>query len=77
MIEELQICAFYMCIPGRNFDYGIYYVSEDKPIYFGDPSVTLVEKGNGFSYEKSASYGTKFSYYTEKIEDHFYYYEIL
>ena len=31
---------------------------------------------NGFSYEKKASYGAKFTYYTEKIEDHFYYYEI-
>ena len=25
------------------------------------------------SYEKKASYGVKFTYYTEKIEDHFYY----
>lgn len=76
-IEELIICAFDMCVPGRNFDYGIYYVSEDIPIYFGDPSIQLIEKGSGFSYEKSASYGTKFTYYTEKIADHYYYYEII
>lgn len=76
-IEELSICAFDMCVPGHNFDYGIYYVSEDKPVYFGDPSINLNEKGNGFSYEKPASYGTKFTYYTEKITDHYYYYEIM
>ncbi len=75
-VEELKICTFDMCVPGRNFDYGIYYVSEDEPVYFGDVSITLQESGTGFSYQKSASYGTKFTYYTEKITDHFYYYEI-
>ncbi len=74
--EDLKICAFDMCIPGKNFDYGIYYTSGDKPIYFGDPSLELSPSGNGFSYEKKASYGAKFTYYTEQIEDHFYYYEI-
>lgn len=74
--EDLRICAFDMCIPGKNFDYGIYYTSGDTPIYFGDPSIELSPSGNGFSYEKKASYGAKFTYYTEKIEDHFYYYEI-
>ena len=75
--DELVVCSFDMCIPGRNYDFGIYYVSEDKPIYLGDPSITLLEKQNGFSYEQSASYGTKFTYYTEKIDDNFYYYEIM
>lgn len=75
-VEELSICAFDMCVPGRNFDFGIYYVTEDRPVYFGDVSITLTENGNGFSYEKSASYGTKFTYYTEKITENFYYYEI-
>lgn len=74
--EELKVCAFDMCIPGKNFDYGIYYTSEDFPMYFGDPSIELTPSGNGFSYEKKASYGAKFTYYTEKIEEHFYYYEI-
>ena len=74
--DELKICTFDMCIPGKNFDYGIYYTSGDAPIYFGDPSIELSPSGNGFSYEKKASYGAKFTYYTEKIEDHFYYYEI-
>ena len=74
--EDVVICSFDMCIPGKNFDYGIYYTSGDEAVYFGDPSVDLTASGNGFSYEKKASYGTKFTYYTEKIEDHFYYYEI-
>ncbi len=73
---DLSICAFDMCIPGKNFDYGIYYTSGDSPIYFGDPSIELSESGNGYVYEKKASYGAKFTYYTEQIEDHFYYYEI-
>ena len=72
----LEICSFDMCVPGRNFDYGIYYVSEDRPIYLGNVSYPLVENGSGFSYEQKASYGTKFVFYTEKIADHFYYYEI-
>ena len=75
--ENLQICAFDMCIPGKNFDYGIYYTSGYDPVYFGDPTLDLQPSGNGFCYEKKASYGAKFTYYTEKIEDHFYYYEIL
>ncbi len=74
--ENLQICAFDMCIPGKNFDYGIYYTSGENPIYFGDPSLELSPSGNGFTYEKKASYGAKFTYYTEKIDEHFYYYEI-
>lgn len=74
--EDLKICAFDMCIPGKNFDYGIYYTSGDSPIYFGDPSIELTPSGNGFSYEKKASYGAKFTYYTEKIDEHYYYYEI-
>ncbi len=74
--EDLFICCFDMCVPGRNFDYGIYYVSQDEPIYLGDPAVSLTQNGTGFSYEQKASYGTKFTFYTEKITDHFYYYEI-
>jgi len=74
---DLTICTFDMCKPGRNFDYGIYFVSEDAPVYFGDTSVTLSPSGNGFSYEQSASYGTKFTFYTEKITEHYYYYEIM
>jgi len=75
-VEELFICAFDMCVPGRNYDYGIYYVSEDQPIYLGDPAKSLVQNGNGYSYEQPADYGAKFTFYTEKITEHFYYYEI-
>ncbi len=74
---DIKLCSFDMCIPGKNYDYGIYYVSHDVPVYLGDPSITLLEKGNGFIYEQSASYGTKFTYYTEKLSEHFYYYEIM
>ena len=74
---DLTVCTFDMCIPGKNYDYGIYYVTNDSPIYFGDPTVSLTESGKGFTYEQSASYGTKFTYYTEKLADNYYYYEIM
>lgn len=73
---SLSICSFGMTRPGSSFDYGVYYVSEDKPIYIGDPTVSLTEKGNGFSCVVSASYGSSFSFYTEKIAPNYYYYEI-
>ncbi len=73
---ELTLCSFGMCKPGRDFDYGVYYVSEDRPVYLGDPGVELEEKGDGYSYTRSASYGSTISFYTEKIAPNFYYYEI-
>lgn len=75
-LEDSIICAFDMCTPGKNFDFGIYFSSEDRPIYFGNPSLELTPSGNGFSYEKKASFGVQFTYYTEKICDQYYYYEI-
>jgi len=74
---DLTVCSFDRCIPGKNYDYGIYYISNDSPVYFGDPTLPLTESGKGFTYEQSASYGTKFTYYTEKLADHYYYYEIM
>lgn len=74
---DMVICSFDMCIPGKNYDYGIYFVSRDSAIYLGDPTIPLAESGKGFTYEQSASYGTKFTYYTEKLSDNYYYYEIM
>lgn len=74
--DGLDLCNFSFSLPSKNFDYGFYFVSEDKPVYFGDFEADLMENGKGFSYEQKASYGVKFTYYTEKIEDHYYYYEI-
>ncbi len=73
---QLFICAFDMCVPGKNFDYGFYYVSEDNPIYLGDPSISLTPSENGYVYYQKADYGTKYTFYTEKVADHYYYYEI-
>ncbi len=77
VVDSLVICTFDLCIPSKNYDYGFYYVSEDKPIYLGDPAIDLTENGRGYSYEQSASYGVKFTFYTEKIKDNIYYYEIM
>jgi len=74
--DGLTLCVFDLCRPNKNFDYGYYYVSVDNPVYIGDPSVSLTPNGDGFSYEKKASYGNSSTFYTEKIEDHYYYYEI-
>lgn len=73
---DLTVCSFDMCIPGKSYDYGIYYTSGNMPIYLGDPAAVLGESENGYVYEQSASYGTKFTYYTEKLSENFYYYEI-
>ena len=75
-VNDLFICVFDLCKPDKNFDYGIYFVSVDKPIYFGDPSMPLQESEDGYSYEQKASYGTRFTYFTKKIADNYYYYEI-
>lgn len=74
--DGLTLCVFDLCRPNKNFDYGYYYVSEDRPVFIGDPSVTMTPNGDGFTYEKKVSYGNSSTYYTEKIEDHYYYYEI-
>lgn len=74
--DELKLCSFSLCLASKSFDYGYYFTSTDKPVYFGDLGADLIENGNGYSYEQKASYGVKFSYYTEKMEDNFYYYEI-
>ena len=74
--DDLFICVFDLCKPDKNYDYGIYFVSEDKPIYFGDPSMALQETENGYIYEQKASYGTRLTYFTKKISENYYYYEI-
>ena len=74
--DELNLCSFSLCLASKNFDFGFYFVSSDKPLYFGDLSAELTENGQGYSYEQKASYGVKFTYYTEKMADNFYYYEI-
>ena len=74
--DGLLICSFDFCKPGRDYDYGIYYVSEDRPIYFGDPSAPLTRDQNGFSYTVKTGMGSSMTYYTEQISDHYYYYEI-
>ena len=74
--DELLICSFDMCKPGRSYDFGIYYVSEDRPLFLGDPSASLSAKGDGFVYTQKAGPSSTMTFYTEKITDNFYYYEI-
>ena len=74
--DGLDLCTFSLSLASKNFDYGFYFVSDDKPVYFGDLTADLTPNGQGYSYEQKASYGVKFTYYTEKMEENYYYYEI-
>ena len=61
-------CEF--SIGGSNRVYnGVYYADPDVPLFLNDYSISLNENGAGYSYIVE-----KMNYYTEKIEDHFYYY---
>ena len=61
-------CEF--SIGGSNRIYnGIYYADPDKPLFLNDYAITLAPDGAGYSYVVE-----KMNYYTEKIEDRFYYY---
>ena len=74
--DDMTVVSFSMCIPGRSYDYGYYYCSAEKPIYLGDPSVTLKPDKTGYSYSKRSSMGSGANYYTEALEGTFFYYEI-
>lgn len=73
---DLTICCFGFSTPNHDFDYGYYYSTGNAPVYLGDPDQKLDQDGNGFSFKKSASFGSSITYYTEQISDSFYYYEI-
>ena len=74
---EEKVISFDLCLPGKNYDYGFYYSSEDRPVYLGDLSAPLRQSDAGFAFDQKASYGSKFTFYTEKICDCYYYYEIM
>ncbi len=52
--------------------YGFYYVNPDEPLGFQATRVELEVDGDGWEWEESN--GDNY-YYTEKIVDHWYYYE--
>lgn len=74
--DDLTVISFSLCIPGRSYDYGYYYCSENKPVYLGDPSLELKPDKTGFSYEKKGNFGTGATYYTEQLAENYFYYEI-
>lgn len=75
--EDLCVIAFSLTKPGKNADYGYYYTSGEKPVYLGDPAAELDELNGSYRYEVKTSLGSGFTFYTEPMSDHFYYYEIL
>lgn len=66
---DLQACEF-NCGGSGNYYCGVYYVSQDKPLYIGNFSAELAPSGQGFSYE-----GNGVRYFTQKISPHFYYFD--
>ncbi|MBQ3866827.1 MAG: hypothetical protein II776_07975 [Clostridia bacterium] len=74
--KDTEVISFSHCVPGRNYDYGFYYCSDDRPVYLGDVTLTLTISGNGFAYEKKGALGVNMTYYTERVENNFFYYEI-
>ncbi len=66
---ELSACEF-NCGGSGSYYCGVYYVTEDQPIFIGNFSAQLSVSGKGYSYE-----GNGMRYYTEKISDCFYYFD--
>lgn len=66
---ELGACEF-NCGGSGDYYCGVYYVSEDQPIFIGNFAAELSPSGKGYSYE-----GNGMRYYTEKISTNFYYFD--
>ena len=64
----------FSCGGSSNVYCGIYYISEDKPVFISGFSTELEPYENGWKHE--GRYGNiSVRYYTEKIADNFYYYD--
>ncbi len=66
--DDILVCEFNMG-GGRQYFNGVYYVEPDRPIFLNNVSIPLQADGNGFSYSVE-----NMNYYTEKWDEHFYYY---
>ena len=66
----MKVCEFNCAGSGSVYS-GVYYTSANEPLCLMDFSVQLAENGEGFL----AELGDWGYYYTEKIEDGFFYYE--
>lgn len=64
-------CSGFGIVPSGIY-YGFYYHSIDEPIGYQGVSVKLTRDGDGWSW--SEPYGDNYCY-TEKITEHWYYYE--
>lgn len=69
--DEMAVCEFNCGGSGRYY-FGVYYTKNDSPLFLGDYNAELKENEVGFSYKTS-----DITYYTEKIEDNFYYFEAI
>lgn len=72
--DEIYIdfyCYGFGIVPSSVY-YGFYYVSDDEPMGFQGVSVKLEPYGDGWKWKEVNGDN---AYYTEKIKDHWYYYE--
>lgn len=65
---EVRLCEFSIG-GGRQYFNGIYYADPDRSLFLNNFAVPLIEDGEGYSYSVE-----NMNYYTEKWDDHFYYY---
>ncbi len=68
MEDGVRMCEFNMG-GGRQYYNGVYYAEPDRPLFLNNFSVGLSEDGAGYSYSVE-----NMNYYTEKIEDNFYFF---
>ncbi len=66
--DDVTVCEFSIG-GGRQYFNGIYYIAQDHEVFLNNFSVPLQKDGDGYSYSVE-----NMNYYTEKWEDHFYYY---
>jgi len=69
-VTSLLSAVEFNCGGGSNYYCGVYYVTEDKPLFLPDFSVELSVDGEGFSVVSN-----NIEWYTQKLSDNFYYFK--
>ena len=65
----VKACEF-NCGGSGSYYCGVYYVSQDRPVFIGNFSVELDETKDGFSCESNG-----IRYFTQKLAENFYYFD--
>lgn len=68
--EQYQVCIAFIDAPSSYEYFEVYYAEDDEPLGWGDDT-ELVEEREGIYVQR----GSYYVYETEKITDHWYYYQ--